>query len=315
MNAANHTRIDICVCTFRRPAVAETLRSLGVLTVPLDVAVRIIVADNDVTPSARELIDALREEIPFEILYVHAPAQNISLARNACLEAADADFIAFIDDDETASPEWIADLLATARETDADAVLGPVRAIYGKDAPAWMAKGDFHSTFPVWVKGTIRTGYTCNMLLRSASPSVSGRRFSLSLGRTGGEDTEFFSGLYHAGGKIEFAPDAWLEEPVPASRSSFSWLAKRRYRSGQTHGRLLGERHSGINRIVQIALASAKAGVCFLAAGCFVLFAEKRNRYALRGILHCGVVGGLLGAREIALYGQLSSEEGRRNAA
>ncbi|WP_163535897.1 glycosyltransferase, partial [Klebsiella pneumoniae] len=76
------------------------------------------------------------------------------------LDASAAGFVAFIDDDETASPGWLVELLAMADATGAAAVLGPVRAHYHADAPDWMRKGDFHSTLPVWVQGEIRTGYT-----------------------------------------------------------------------------------------------------------------------------------------------------------
>lgn len=43
-------------------------------------------------------------------------------------------------------------------------------------------------------------------------------------------------------GGIVFAEDAVLSEPVPENRASFMWLAKRRFRSGQTHGRVLAEK-------------------------------------------------------------------------
>jgi hypothetical protein len=46
-----------------------------------------------------------QSDLSLDCLYVHAPARNISIARNACLDAADAPLIAFIDDDETATGE------------------------------------------------------------------------------------------------------------------------------------------------------------------------------------------------------------------
>src|SRR5690606_19160150 len=150
-------------------------------------------------------------------------------------------FLAFIDDDEEASTEWLLLLLMIAEATGADAVLGPVRARYGADAPDWMRRGDFHSTSPVWVGGEIRTGYTCNVLLRRASPALAGRRFNLALGKSGGEDTDFFTHMHRAGGKIAFAANAVVEERVPPGRARLSWLARRRFRMGQTHGRLLAE--------------------------------------------------------------------------
>jgi succinoglycan biosynthesis protein ExoM len=312
-NSSAKLRIDVCVCTYRRPELDDTLLSIAALTVPANAAVRVIVADNDAAPSARERVYALAGRIPLDVIYVHCPASNISIARNACLENSNGDFLAFIDDDETATPEWLAELLSVAEATGADAVLGPVRAVYPDDAPGWMKRGDFHSTAPVWVRGEIITGYTSNVLLRRASPHVAGRRFNLALGRTGGEDTEYFTELTQAGGRIAFAPRAVVYEPVPKSRTLFSWLAKRRFRFGQTHGRLAGADRQGLSVVPQIGLAAAKAGYCFASAAGQAFSPVRRNRSFLRGVMHSGVVSGLLGIREIRQYGEPAG--GRADAA
>ncbi|PLP60183.1 glycosyl transferase family A [Mesorhizobium loti] len=295
-------RVDVCVCTYRRPYLAETLRSLAALELPAHVQARIIVADNDAAASARELVASIAPSLPFELVYIHCPASNISLARNACLDAAGGDFLAFVDDDSTVTARWLAALIETAGTTGADAVLGPVQSVYAATAPGWMRRGDFHSTSPVWVDGQIRTGYSGNVLLRRASPYVEGRRFNLSLGKTGGEDTEYFSQLHTAGGRIAYAEDALVLEPVTEDRAQLQWLVKRRFRSGQTHGRLLASQQTG-RRSVQIGLAAAKAAYCFAGAGALVAVPHKRNRQALRGIMHAGAISGLLGVREIRLYG------------
>jgi succinoglycan biosynthesis protein ExoM len=308
-------RIDIAVCTYRRPQLAETLCSLGALVVPDGVTLRLIVADNDAQPSAEGIVRDMAGRLPFPVAYVHCPASNISLARNACLDHAEADWLAFIDDDCSASPHWLAALVAKARATGADAVLGPVEAIYGDGAPGWMRRGDFHSTNPVFVRGALLTGYTCNVLMNVGAPSLHGRRFNLALGRTGGEDTEFFSGMARDGGRLAFAEDALASELVPADRAQFGWLAKRRFRTGQTHGRLLAKVKDGTSAKA-VALAAAKAVFCAGGAIVTSLAPVARNRYVLRAIMHSGVVSGLLGVREIALYGDAPAAiDGRRDHA
>jgi succinoglycan biosynthesis protein ExoM len=313
MIAAPARRIDVCVCTYRRRELEDTLRSIGAMTVPADTAVRIIVADNDTAPSARERVYALAAKLPFPIVYVHCPASNISLARNTCLENGSGDYLAFIDDDCIASKAWLAELLAAIEETGADAMLGPVYPVYGSAAPRWMRKGDFHATLPVLVGGEIRTGYSGNVMLRRASPRIAGRRFNLDRGRTGGEDTEYFTLLHRAGGSIAFAPKAVVHEPVPDDRARLSWLARRRFRVGQTHGRLLGEAGPPSGIVPQVGLAAAKAACCLAAAAGLAVLPVQRNRFLLRGIMHAGVVSGLTGAREIVQYGE--EPAGRRSNA
>lgn len=292
--------VDICICTFRRPFLAETLASLAALVVD-GVDLRVIIADNDTAPSAQNLVDTARQGLPFPITYVHAPSANICIARNACLDAATADYIAFIDDDETVSPQWLAQLLAKAQATGADAVLGPVRAIYDPATPDWMARGDFHSTLPVVSDGVIRTGYTCNVLIRRAKPFAA-LRFNLALGKSGGEDTDYFLRLTALGGLIAQAPGALVYEPVPRDRAAMAWLIRRRLRMGQTHGMLLAGA-----RPKAVAIAGAKAVYCLAMTGMTAFSPISRRKNFLRAVLHLGVVGGIMGVRQAAHYGEVAT--------
>ena len=103
--------IDICICTYRRPSIAETLRSIAAQT-GVEVALRVIVADNDQTDAARSFVEAAGRDAGLDLLYVHAPARNISIARNACLDAVEAPLTAFLDDDLVASPTWLSAILS-----------------------------------------------------------------------------------------------------------------------------------------------------------------------------------------------------------
>ncbi|MDB5614616.1 MAG: glycosyltransferase [Devosia sp.] len=289
--------IDICICTFRRTFLEKTLQSIAALTTGGH-SIRVIIADNDHEPSAWALVDEMREQLPFAITYVHAPAANICIARNACLDHADANFVAFVDDDETVAPGWLEALVDKAEASQAAAVLGPVHAVYGPDAPRWMVDGDFHSTLPVFVGGIIRTGYTCNVLIRW-SPPYKALRFDLALGQSGGEDTAFFYQLTALGGTIAYAPDALVEEPVPSERASMDWLVRRRLRFGQTHGML----QAG-SRAKALAVVGAKIGYCGALTALTTFSPVMRRKNWLRAVLHLGVAGGILGVRQATHYGQ-----------
>ncbi|SEQ42153.1 succinoglycan biosynthesis protein ExoM [Devosia sp. YR412] len=291
--------VDICICTFRRPFLAETLASIARMESG-EHDVRVIIADNDHQPTAWALVDEIQQQFPFPITYTHAPAANICIARNACLEHAAADFVAFVDDDEVVTPGWLTALVAKAEATNAAAVLGPVRALYAPEAPRWMVDGDFHATLPVFVNGAIRTGYTCNVLIRWSAP-YNALRFDLALGKSGGEDTSFFYALSDLGGTIEYAPDALVEEPVPAERASMAWLVRRKLRFGQTHGML----QAG-SRAKALAVVSAKITYCGAMAALTTFSPVQRRRNWLRAVLHVGVAGGLLGVRQATHYGQIA---------
>lgn len=297
--------IDICICTFRRDHILTTLTSLGQLNILQNWTVRIIVADNDDRPSAKEQINAIAPDLPFPVMYIHAPARNISIARNACLTAATGDYIAFIDDDEIASPQWLKELVETALNQKSDAVLGPVDPVIPEYFPFWIRQGKFHETRPVWVKGNIITGYTCNLLLNRHSPPFQGLQFRTELGRTGGEDTVFLSTLHQRGGKISYAENALLTEPVPENRASLLWLLKRRFRSGQTHALLIcdGQKNSLIHRIGNMIKAFIKFLACAGLAIICIPAPVKSIGWLLRGALHCGVIAGLSGQKGLIQYG------------
>jgi succinoglycan biosynthesis protein ExoM len=237
----------------------------------------VIVADNDEVPSARPPVDDLMVRLPFPVRYVHAPSRNISIARNACLQASDAPLLAFIDDDECATPDWLSALLSRHREGGAGVVLGPVRSRYPDGAAAWLRDGDFHSITPVWVRGTIVTGYTSNA---------------------------FFAAYHAAGGRIDFAPQAVVTEEVAPQRLALGWLMRRAFRSGQTHGQLLRARVGGPARILfHVILASAKAFFCGVMALLSMVSRRWTASWLIRGSLHAGVVARMLGVAELVQYG------------
>lgn len=294
------TSIDLCLCTYRRPAVADTLRSVGAQHLPPGVRLRVIVVDNDDTPGARATVTAVAATMALPVDYLHAPGGNISGARNAGLARADADWIAFLDDDETVGPGWLDALVRTARRTGADAVFGPSVPVYDADAPRWMRVALPHAQPVPARRGVLRTGHTCNALVRWRGTPWADTRFDPAFGRSGGEDTAFFAELLARGARFAGAPDATAHERIPPARARFGWLARRRFRIGQTNGRVPP---SPAPRALRLAAALAKACLCGIAALALLPQPARRNPWALRGIMHLGVCAGCLSARQAALYG------------
>ena len=288
--------VDVCVCTFRRLGLAATLASLKAQTLPAD-RFRIIVADNDHEPGARPLVEqGLQAWGGF--LYLHAPARNISVARNACIDVATADYVAWIDDDEVADPDWLERLIEALEENDCDAVFGSVQALYPDDAPRWSVSADLHSIRPVQTCRGVDTGFTSNALVKRAV--IGERRFDPDLGRSGGEDTDFFTRLHADGARFAAAPGAVVRETVGQERLRLSWLLSRAFRSGQTHAR----RHlaPGSRRATQAGFALAKACACAGMALLRLASPAGWRRALTRGALHVGVVARLAGVREGQLY-------------
>ncbi|MEA2736874.1 MAG: succinoglycan biosynthesis protein ExoM [Acetobacteraceae bacterium] len=294
--------IDICVCTYRRVSIVDTIHSIAAQRISQNFRIRIVIADNDDTPSAKDIVRNECTGLSLNYCYVHAPARNISVARNAALDAATAPLIAFIDDDEIATPTWLAGLLECHATTGATIVFGPVQAVYG-DGPAWLRQADLHSIRPAFRRGgAIDTGYTCNVLLDRAAMTeqMRGCRFDPALGRSGGEDTFFFHQLYSLGARCAFTEAALVHENVPPHRGRLRWLLQRSFRSGQTHARVLQLTTNRKSRLVLIA--TAKFSYCLVAAAVHATSPARWRRMAVRAALHAGVICRIAGLADLKIY-------------
>ena len=287
-----HTLIDVCICTFRRDSVTDAIDSVAAQVLPQGVALRLVVADNDDHPSAQDRVMQSGGRVP--VVYVHAPARNISIARNACLDAAQGEFVAFLDDDETAPPDWIAMLWDCLHRNRADAVFGPARAIYPADAPDWITRNDFLSNHPQQRGSAVETGHTCNVLMRK--PAL---RFRADLGRSGGEDTDFFFRLGRAGFRFAICRDAAVHEVADPRRLRLRWLTERRFAEGRHYGA------TALRGRVSLVLGStAKAGYSALRALPHLANPTGLAFWGLRGVFHAGVcLGALAGASGRKAYG------------
>ena len=292
--------IDIAICTYQRAHLADTLRAVGSLAVDPSWDVRVLVADNDAAPTAQAVVESA--VLPFPLRYLHAPAQNISIARNACLETARGHYIAFLDDDEIPAQCWLAALIATATDAGADVVLGPVKARYSDGCAEWIRQGDFHSSIPSFTNGRVVSGGTGNVLLRRAA--LGANRFRPALGRSGGEDTAFFKELETIGARFAIANDAVVHEAVPPARETLRWLLNRRFRYGETHGMLLRESAQGYaGRLRHVLPAIAKTLFCAAMMALHLPARHRAHSWGLRGALHAGVAARLLRPVKEAAHG------------
>src|SRR3990172_5132121 len=102
------------VCTHRRPQMLrDCLDSLTQQLIPSNISAAIVVVDNEPVPAAGTIVDEFVNISPIPLYYVHEPRRGIACARNAVLDTATsmcADWIAFIDDDEIAEQDWLANL-------------------------------------------------------------------------------------------------------------------------------------------------------------------------------------------------------------
>jgi len=178
-----------------------------------------------------------------EVHYDCEPQRNISLARNRALRNATGTLVALIDDDEYPVSDWLRRLHETLTESGADGVMGPVLAEFPPEAPAWLTRARVfdRKRFATGTRigaGSVRSG---NALLSRALFADGTMWFDPALGRTGGEDSEFFGRQLQAGRTFVWCDEAVAHEAVPPDRWGASFHIKRLWRSGTLSGRGIRE--------------------------------------------------------------------------
>ena len=285
--------VTVCICTFRRPSgLAEAMASVAGQRLPPRVRLKLVVVDNDREPSARRFVERFASDADFAVAYRHCPGENISIARNGALDATTTRWLAFLDDDERADPDWLARLLA--HSAVAQAVFGPCEAVYAAHAPTWVRRGDYHSNRIVRRNGVIETGHTCNALIDAAFVRRHGLRFDVELGRSGGEDTIFFHSMRRCGATLAYAPEAIVFEDVAVGRATLGWVARRRYRAGQTYALML-RRFSPRRYALWAWTSPMKIAFCSFAGAATGFDAARASRWAMRGVFHLGGLSYALG--------------------
>jgi succinoglycan biosynthesis protein ExoM len=279
--------------------VVLTIGSVAEQILPSGMQCKIIVIDNDLTPSAGALISDACSKLGIKCTYLHAPGQNISIARNAGLSACRTRWLAFVDDDEIASRDWLSRLLAN--RNGAVAVFGPCEAIYPDKAAGWIRFGDYHSNRVVSRDGVIDTGYTSNVLIDMDFVRAHKLQFDEEYGRTGGEDTIFFYQMYRCGGHLAYAAGAIVYDQVAPSRITLRWVAARQYRAGQTYAKL--QEKYVVKRFFRILILSPlKIAYCVSMAALLAFRPGAAMWWLMRGVFHFGTLSYRLGGNVYKEY-------------
>jgi hypothetical protein len=256
--------VAVIIPTLRRPdSLARALRSLFAQT-EVEARLReIVVVDNDPSASARETVAALKAESPWPLLWVHAPRPGVATARNVGLATTDAPLIAFLDDDEAASPRWLAALLDGLDATGADVVFGPIQGRAPDGAP-WLQPYLERFFGRVGPESTRRIDapHGCgNALMRRATALPGPAPFSPASDQVGGEDDVLFAALKARGGTFGWAAEAWVEEFAPAHRATLGYTLARAFAYGQGPSQIAAAAHDwlGVARWMAVGTAQAVA--------------------------------------------------------
>jgi len=236
------------MCTYKRASLEKTLLSIVSQKMPSGYELEVVAVDNDVEESARVICEKVQQsQNAVPIRYFVNGIRNLSDLRNCTMEHARGDLFLFIDDDEWASSDtWMAQLIKTLYEFQADLVFGRVLVHYPDVTPDWIAKGDMLGKVVFPHGKSLKKGATSNALMKAHWFREKGFQFDPYFGKSGGEDTDLFHRIYKAGGKLVYDAHALVEEIAEEQRVNLEYIKKLNTRIGQTHYAYLWSRQSGL---------------------------------------------------------------------
>jgi glycosyltransferase involved in cell wall biosynthesis len=238
-----HTEISAIVCTYNQASyLQKSLASLIGQTLPKE-RFEIIVVDNGSIDHTREVCDLFNESV--HLRYLYEPVVGLSQARNTGWRNARSEFVAFLDDDAIANPDWlerIVDRFKTLNPSPAS-VGGKILPIWEQQPPAWLTQ-ELEKYLGVvnWINEGCFLGDEGFYL---AGSNVAYRRqvleemggFSTSLGRRrekllSNEELLMQCHLKRRGLPIFYDPEISVQHHVGHERLKKDWFYKRFYWQG-----------------------------------------------------------------------------------
>ena len=239
--------VDVVICVYTDDRWDQILAAVGSVVAQAGgvEAVPLIAVDHN-----PELATRLRCALPdARVLENNGPVMGLSATRNAAILGTERPFVAFLDDDAVARPDWLA-VMSEHFSERAVAVVGSFTAPdWQKAAPRWWP-AEFNWTIGCCYRGLpetttdVRNVFGCNMIFRRSSLEKAGM-FHPGMGRSrglpmGGEETEISLRITRLiqGARIVYEPGTGIQHFVPTSRGTLRYLLLRSFAEGISKARL-----------------------------------------------------------------------------
>jgi glucosyl-dolichyl phosphate glucuronosyltransferase len=242
-----HRQAAIIICCYtedRWGALCRAIDSALVQEFP-DFEVIVVVDHNPA------LLERLKAQYPALSIIENRAQQGLSGARNCGIRAANAEYIAFLDDDAVAEPDWLARLCTPFAQAEVLGVTGMLRPNFLGGLPRWFPDEFYWVVGCTW-RGTptqraeVRNLIGGSMCIRaSVFERVGG--FRSEIGRIGtiplgGEETELCIRARQSqpGAVFIYEPAAVVHHEVPAKRTTWRYFRSRCYAEGRSKALIAG---------------------------------------------------------------------------
>ena len=234
----------IALCTHNHAdRLVRTLADLPQIHMP-KAAWEFLVIDNGSRDATPELLARHVWPAGWEARVVREDKLGIANARNRAIAEARGDYLIFLDDDESADPDWLLAYERLVQEHAPDAFGGRIEVLFEDARPPWL------SNELLGFLGKLDWGEKVKPLNDPATPLYTGnfgfRRsiveqiglFDAALGRrgkenNGGEDVDFYRRIVRGGLKVWWTPEAVIHHRIQAAKLKRRYFHDLHYRQGR----------------------------------------------------------------------------------
>lgn len=295
--AATKPKISVIVCTYNRTDLLPgCLLALSEQTLSTELF-EVVIVDNNSTDNTQEIVNrVVSSNTNFRI--ITESKQGLSHARNRGWQEAVGEFIAYIDDDAKAEPDWLMQMYSFIKcNSTVEAFGGPYRAFYLKPPPFW-----FPPEYGNWSLGEVGRKIETGKEFLSGSNIVfhkdllaSFGGFRTSLGMKGqqisyGEETRLLLDIAESQKPVYYVPEMRVSHLVAPYKMNLRWLLFSAYANGRCSNETLKLRRALTSHIRGLAIGLAKIITNMIAPAKGPL--KRRLYYALKGL--CWEMGAMV---------------------
>ena len=212
----------------------ELIDSYLKLDVPNNVNISLDIVENDTSQTVAPIVDAIEKCELHPINYHLETKLGIPCARNRCLTIAmkkKATHIAFVDDDETFSQDWLTTIWAYyCTHNPSTAIQGRVIPIFPDNTKAYIR--EFFQPKPKKTGDELVMCATNNVIVPIQPLIDHSITFDESAPFSMGEDSKFFRLAKAKGIQLVYCSEAIIYENIPSNRAKLMWLSRRHFLIG-----------------------------------------------------------------------------------
>lgn len=268
--------LTVAICTLNRASL--TAQSVASVLPQLRAGDELLLVDNGSTDDTLARVRQVAAGHTGLVL-IEEPELGLSVARNRALQAAQNEFVIFLDDDAQARPGWLEayrQCFATPPDPRLAAVGGPVVPAYEVPPPAWVSPRDNRLELGAEPQEFPPRGgpWGCNFALHRDRALACGG-FDPRFGPTGtsrivADETELFTRLRGAGWEIWWLPGAVIDHTVVRKRICLGYFWQNSFGLGRSAARQrLKEKDSWLERVgfslVRLGFMPVHLAVCGVA--------------------------------------------------